>query len=113
MKISAVNYFIHPRFVDAREGRSAIWLKQTVRRRENALPKWKISPPESRRWADGIANALEEIAGGKTALFAVEPIPSSHPVETLRIALPHSVLIRDWVQPSRAIRQCASHAVKV
>lgn len=97
------------RFIDAGGGRSAIWLKQTVRRRENTLPGWQIMPPKPKRWADGIADALEEILGGKTGIFPVNPVPSQHSIEPIRISLPHSVFMRDWIQPSRTIKQCAEN----
>lgn len=92
------------RFVAAGDGRSAIWLRSTGRVWRRNLPLGKAVPPTPRRWADGVSDALDDIAGGRIGLYPVEPVPSDHHSPGVRVRLPHGVVWREWILPSRAVR---------
>ena len=92
------------RFVEAGEGRSAIWLCKTERAWRASLPLLRVQPPKAQRWADGIAEALEAIANGQTGLYPVMPVKSEHLIEGVTVRLPHTAGYRDWLRPRRVLR---------
>ncbi len=91
------------RFVAAGEGRSAIWLRNTPRVWRNNFTWARLPTPPPLQWAEGVADALEAITGGRVELYPVDPTPSAYPNPSARIRIPHERLWRDWIAPGRAV----------
>jgi hypothetical protein len=91
------------RYVAAGEGRSAIWLQGTPRVWKDNLPLRGLHRPQAVQWADGVADALEEIVGGLVGLFPVQPAASHVVGEPVRVELPHRQVWREWIEPSRRV----------
>jgi len=92
------------RFVAAADGRAAIWLQGTSRDWNDAMPRRGLNPPPPRQWAQGVAEALTCIVEGQTGVFEVKAQPASATPTPVRVRLPHSRVYRDWIRPSRAVR---------
>lgn len=93
------------RFVDAGDGRSAVWLRGTSRVWKKSVTLYRIPAPPPRRWADGVGDALDAIARGKVGLYPVDPVHSEHPVLPVRVSVSHRRLWRDWLAPARAVER--------
>ena len=93
------------RYVGAGEGRSAIWLRGSPRKTKQVLPLIRHPEPLPRLWANGVSDALAEIAAGRVGLYPVDPEPSLHKVSAVRVRLPHHIMWREWGEPTRAIGQ--------
>ncbi|HIA00483.1 MAG TPA: hypothetical protein EYN66_00970 [Myxococcales bacterium] len=93
------------RFVDAGDNRSALWLRGAPRTVSSAMPLTHAVQPQPRRWADAVADALDEIVGGRCGLYPVDPTESSHTISPVQVSLPHRVLWKEWIDPTRAIKK--------
>jgi hypothetical protein len=93
------------RYVAAGDGRCAIWLRGTPRLSRNTMPLFAVPNSRNLRWADGVAEALDQIAQGQTGLFIVDSVESFHDNPAICVHLPHRYLWREWVRPSRTIRE--------
>ncbi|HIA03519.1 MAG TPA: hypothetical protein EYN06_00855 [Myxococcales bacterium] len=93
------------RFVSAGDQRSAIWLRGTPRLTRNTLPIFSVPTSGHRCWADGVADALGEIASGKSGLFIVDSVESEHINEAVCVHLPHRRFWREWLAPSNQIKR--------
>ena len=92
------------RFVNAGDGRSAIWLHGSARKRSQTMPLWKVRNPEPREWASAVAEAFASHARGEPGLFVANPRPSQHAPRPVRVVLPHRVAWRDFVLPAREVK---------
>jgi hypothetical protein len=91
------------RFVAAGPGRSALWLRGTPRIAKDNLPLFAPKVPARQHWALGIADALEQIAAGRTGLYPVDPVPGGPERQGMAILLPHRAVFRDWLGPGREV----------
>ena len=94
------------RFAAAGGGRSAIWLRGTPRVWRQNITMFGTEAPRRGQWAEGIADALAQIAAGdRGRVHPVDPAADAPAPSRVELRIPHRRVWTDWIAPGRTTRR--------